>query len=308
MSRRVVAAFWHILSRRRRWRRAAVSACARTRCGRRRTPSAAAATACSARPRTAAPTCAPGARRSCRWRSSSSRGATRCGSSRTPSWASCSHHSPQQYSASSPPPSPTQASIPAAFSHEPLFPPSPFPTPPYLPAVPTSRPYQPSLPAVPTSRPYQPSLPAVPPSSSLTTDPYFAFSHAPSTTGILPRGTKPTSAPPLHRERLENGVSVTDTWCKTCHIYRPPRASHCSDCDNCVLAFDHHCPFTRQKKRRKPLTVDPTRPLVVPNLALISLYHPLSHRTQLLPPTRRTPLVTCHFCLLPCVATSRLAL
>ena len=28
------------------------------------------------------------------------------------------------------------------FSHEPLFPPSPFPTPPYLPAVPTSRTYQ----------------------------------------------------------------------------------------------------------------------------------------------------------------------
>ena len=136
------------------------------------------------------------------------------------------------------------------FSHEPLFPRAAFPTESVShSAVPTSRTYQPSLPAVPTSRPYQPSLPAVPPSSSLTTDPYFAFSHAPSTTGILPRGTKPTSAPPLHRERLENGVSVTDTWCKTCHIYRPPRASHCSDCDNCVLAFDHHCPFTRQKKK-----------------------------------------------------------
>ena len=204
-----------------------MSACARTRCGRRRTPSAAAATACSARPWTAAPTCAPGALRSCRWRSSSSRGATRCGSSRTPSWASCSHHSPQQYSASSPPPSPIQASIPAAF--------------------PTSR-FSHRV-RFPLRRTYQPSLPAVPTSSSLTTDPYFAFSHAPSTTGILPRGTKPTSAPPLHRERLENGVSVTDTWCKTCHIYRPPRASHCSDCDNCVLAFDHHCPFTRQKKK-----------------------------------------------------------
>ncbi|KAG7661305.1 ERF2 [[Candida] subhashii] len=37
------------------------------------------------------------------------------------------------------------------------------------------------------------------------------------------------------------GEKVQVKYCSTCHIWRPPKTSHCGVCEVCILNHDHHC-------------------------------------------------------------------
>jgi len=73
--------------------------------------------------------------------------------------------------------------------------------------------------------------------------------------GIMPRAKDYTEAfdprtklnrtkpPARYHDLVLRGHPFKIKYCTTCNIYRPPRCTHCSVCENCIERFDHHCPW-----------------------------------------------------------------
>ena len=61
--------------------------------------------------------------------------------------------------------------------------------------------------------------------------------------GIMKRNLNLNNINRLPMKLVHKGYLKIAKICPTCNIVKPFRSSHCRDCDNCIMRFDHHCPW-----------------------------------------------------------------
>lgn len=79
-------------------------------------------------------------------------------------------------------------------------------------------------------------------------------------------------------------MEVPTKYCKSCNIWRPPRAHHCRVCDNCIETQDHHCVWLNncigRRNYRYFFTFVTSATLLGVYLLAASLIHILEWRSQ----------------------------
>ncbi|KAM7185635.1 palmitoyltransferase ERF2 [Naviculisporaceae sp. PSN 640] len=63
----------------------------------------------------------------------------------------------------------------------------------------------------------------------------------PSTDWVLVRSPPSKHSSSSSGEGGQSAMEVPVKYCKTCQVWRPPRAHHCRLCDSCIETVDHHC-------------------------------------------------------------------
>ena len=71
---------------------------------------------------------------------------------------------------------------------------------------------------------------------------YSLFRNGCTDPGLIPRQREqPIPKKESQGKCVIRGYLFNLSYCTTCNLFRPPRASHCPICDNCVQKYDHHC-------------------------------------------------------------------